>query len=69
MFLRNYSSPTIFIISSEKYLFIGRRPMPEYSMVNWLFDIMVESFRSIRQSDVLDAFNLLTVSYKLDTST
>ena len=43
--------------------------MPEYSMVNWLFDIMVESFGSIRQSDVLDAFNLLTVSYKLDTST
>ena len=33
--------------------------MPECSMVNWLFDIVVES-------DVLDAFNLLTVLYKLD---
>ena len=32
--------------------------MPECSMVNWLLDIVVES----------DAFNLLTVLYKLDTA-
>ena len=38
--------PKNFIISKEKYRFIGGRPMPEFSMVKWLFDIVVESFRS-----------------------
>ena len=46
MFLRKYLSPTIFMISEEKYLFMGGRLVPECSMVNWLFDIVVESFGS-----------------------
>ena len=38
--------PNNFIISKEKYLFMGGRPMPECTMVNLLFDIVVESFGS-----------------------
>ena len=38
--------PNNFIISKGKYLFMGGRPMPECSMVNCLFDIVVESFGS-----------------------
>ena len=30
----------------KEYLFMGGKPIPEYSMVNWLFDMMVESFGS-----------------------
>ena len=43
---RKTSQPNNFIISKEKYLLMGGRPMPECSMVNWLFDIVVESFAS-----------------------
>ena len=70
MFLRKYLSSTIFIISKEKYQFLGGRPMPECSMLNWLFDIVVESSGYYQTARCfLDPFNLLTVLYKLDTTT
>ena len=53
MFLRKYLRPTIFNISKEKYLFMGGRPMSECSMVNWLFDIVVESFGSFSRQPVV----------------
>ena len=34
------------------------RPMPICSMVSWLFDIVVECFGLIRQSDVFVPFNV-----------
>ena len=46
MFLKKYLMPEIFIISKEKYIFMGGRPMPDCPMVNWLFDIVVKSLRS-----------------------
>ena len=64
MFLKEYLSPTIFIISMEKYLFMDGRPLPECSMV-----IVVEYCRSYQTVKMfLDNF-LSTVLYKLDTAT
>ena len=70
MLLRKYLNPTIFLISKGKYVY-GREtlPIPECSMVNWLFD-SGGIFLVLSDSQMfLDAFNLLTVFYKLDTAT
>ena len=44
------------------------RPIPECSMVNWLFDIVWNLLGLIRESAVFDAVNLLTDLYKLDNA-
>ena len=64
MFLRKYLRAAIFIISKEKYLCMGGKPMPECSMVNWLFDIGAESFGSyIRQIDVFGCVQFFNSLY------
>ena len=55
-------------MTSKENLVLGGRPIPECSMVNWLFDLVVQSLGSYQISDVLDAFDLLAVLYKLDTA-
>ena len=49
-----YLNPVIFIISKEKYLFMGGKPIWECSIVNWLFDMVV---KLLVLSDFLDDFN------------
>ena len=56
MFLKKHLNPTNFIISNEKYLLMGGRPMPECSMVHWLFGIVVEYLGPYQM--FLDGFNL-----------
>ena len=51
--------PNNFIISKEKYLFMGERAMPECSMVSWLLDIAVESFGSYQTIRCLGRAHML----------
>ena len=68
IFLRKYLSPTI-LLSVRKNICLWEGDL--YQNVSWSIDWLTQWWNLlglIRQSDVLDAFNLLTVLYKLDTA-
>ena len=51
--------PTNFIMSKEKYLFMRGRPIPGRSIVNWLFDIVVEPFGSYQTIRCFGSFQFV----------